>query len=108
MKEAIIYRYDGERKTLYLLEPVRDQGYITPDGDQYYAPSTVTNNPLVVELPEGLEISEDACGALALWAGDRRLEIVGDSDETIEAYDGKDFYPLRFIRTADWAELDEK
>lgn len=108
MREAIIYRYDGERKTLYRLEPVRDQGYIAPDGNQYYAPSTAANTPLVVELPEELEISEDACGALALWAGDRRLEIVGDSDETIEAYDGKDFYHLRFIRTAGWDELDEK
>lgn len=108
MKEAIIYRYDGERKTLYRLEPVRDQGYITPDGDQYYAPSTATNTPLVVELPEGLEIAKDAYSTLALWAGDRRLEIFGDSDETIEAYDGKDFYPLRFVRMADWAELDEK
>lgn len=105
MKEAIIYRYDGERKTLYLLDPVRDQGYITPDGEQYYAPSTATNTPLVVELPEGLEISEDACGTLALWAGDRRLEIVGDSDDTIRASDGKDSYPLRVLRTADWKEM---
>lgn len=108
MKKAIIYRYDGERKTLYRLEPVRDQGYITPDGDQYYAPSTATNTPLVVELPEGVLVAEAADGSLALWAGDRRLEIIGDSDETIEAYDGKNSYPLRFIRMADWAELDEE
>ena len=105
MKEAIIYRYDGERKTLYRLEPVRDQGYITPDGDQYYAPSTATNTSLVVELPEGGEVAEAADGSLALWAGDRRLEIIGDSDETIRASDGKDSYPLRVLRTADWKEM---
>ena len=106
MKKAIIYRYDGERKTLYRLEPVRDQGYLTPDGDQYFAPSTATNTPLEVELPEGVEVAEAADGSLALWAGDTRLEIYGDSDETIRASDGKDSYPLRVLRTADWKELD--
>lgn len=106
MKEAIIYRYDGERKKLYRLEPVRDQGYITPDGDQYYAPSTATNTPLVVELPERVEVAEAADGSLALWAGNSRLEILGDSDDTIRASDGKDSYPLRVLRTADWKEMD--
>lgn len=98
MNKIIIYRCDGERKTLYRLEPVRDQGYLTPDGDQYFAPSTVTNTPLEVELPEGIEVAEAVDGSLALWAGGIRLELIGSSDERIAATDGTTSYPLKLIR----------
>jgi hypothetical protein len=107
MKKAIIYRYDGERKTLYRLEPVRDQGYIMPDGEQYFAPSTATNTPLEVELPEGVEVAEAADGSLALWAGNSRLEIIDDDNDSVTVTDGSNQYKAKILRTLDWSEVSD-
>lgn len=106
--KAVIYKYYPyhDERAVYLMGPVAGAMCLTPDGDVTSTIDHEWQDPIEVELPEGVRLEEGNAG-VDLWAGNTCLQVTGEQGGYIIANDGINNYKIKMLRYLDWSEVQD-
>ena len=106
--KAVMYKYYPyhDERAVYLMGPVAAPMWPDEDGNAVIAADHEWQDPIEVDLPEGVRLAEGDAGA-DLWAGDTCLKVIREQGGYIIATDGINDYKVKMLRYLDWSEAEQ-
>lgn len=106
--KAVMYKYYPyhDERAVYLMGAVAGAIWLDSDGNVVSAADHEWQDPIEVDLPEGVRLEEGNAG-VDLWAGDICLQVIREQGGYIVATDGTNDYKIKMLRYLDWNEAEQ-